>query len=151
MPRQALIGVTVQGTGWHVTFSVDQQILKLGPFDTAAEAVEAYDKAALARDGWCAYLLFRSSRHAGLLTNQAHQAGLLRRTRAKLNNDRERYRAWHATAWEEDAEVHGMRVRAARGGPPGAQPAPSRAVVEFVGTSGHPAGTAVFCFLSKEC
>ena len=83
--------------------------------------MEAYDKAALARDGWCGHLLSRSLRHAGLPTKQAHQAGPLRRTCAKLNHDRERYRAWHATAWVEDAEVHGIRVRAARGGPPGAQ------------------------------
>ena len=121
VPRQALIGVTVQGTRWHVTVSVNGQILKVGPFDTAAEAVEAYDKAVLARDGWCGHLLECSSRHAGLPTKQAHQAGPLRRTRAKLNHDREHYRAWHATAWDEDAEVHGMRVRAAAGGPPGAQ------------------------------
>ena len=122
-PQQADIGIGVrrQGTRWYVIMVANRQTLKLGPFDTAAEAAEAYDRAALARDDWCGHLLSRSSRHAGLPSNQAHQAGLLRRTLATLNNDRERYRAWLATAWEEDAEVHGMRVRAAAGGPPGAQ------------------------------
>ena len=126
---QKLTGVYPLGLRWRAAIQTKGVQINLGMFDTAAEAVEAYDKAALARDGWCAYLLFRSSRHAGLLTNQAHQAGLLRRTLAKLNNDREHYRDWHAAAWEDDAEVHGIRVRAARGGPPGAQPAPSRAAL----------------------
>ena len=125
---QKLIGVVKHCRLWRATIFAKGRIT-LGSFNTATEAVEAYDKAALARDGWCGHLLFCNSRHAGLPSKQAHQAGPLRRTCAKLNHDRERYRAWHATAWEEDAEVHGIRVRAARGGPPGAQPAPSRAAL----------------------
>ena len=128
-PLQKLTGVYPTGLRWRAAFQRKGVQISLGTFDTAAEAVEAYDKAVLARDGWCGHLLECSSRHAGLPSNQAHQAGPLRRTLAKLNRDREHYRAWHAAAWEDDAEVHGMHVRAAAGGPPGAQPAPSRAVL----------------------
>ena len=72
---QKLTGVYPLGLRWQAKIHAKKAQKLLGTFDTATKAAEEYDRAALARDGWCGHLLSAACATQGCQANRLSRLG----------------------------------------------------------------------------